>query len=166
MTGNQIESCQKCLLVTIYEWYKKASRAHLIKKRLTRCVKNKCVWPHWGFLRKISPYDSVSTQHGPFRPCCFLEKKVIDKFQENVRTEGPKLVEFFCQDRRIQKYTEKNKDMDRKGFKIRWWAISNNVQRRPLPGTFISNWGYGCGWNVNTNIKFNVFTSSLEYSAS
>ena len=96
---------------------KKASRAGLIKKRLTRCVKNKRVWPHWGFLRKISPYCSVSTQHGPFRPCCFWEKKVIDKFQENVRTEGPKFVEFFCQDRRVQKYTEKNKEMDRKGLK-------------------------------------------------
>ena len=109
MTGNQIESCQKCLLVTIYEWYKKASRADLIKKRLTRCVKNKCVWPHWGFLQKISPYCSVSTQHGPL---------IIDKFQEKVRTEGPKFVEFFCQDRRVQKYTEKkNKEMDRKGLK-------------------------------------------------
>ena len=66
------------------------------------------MWLHWGFLQKISPYCSVSTQHGPL---------IIDKFQENVRTEGPKFVEFFCQDRRVQKYIEKNKEMDRKGLK-------------------------------------------------
>ena len=36
MKENQVESCQKCLLV-------KTSLADLIKKSLTRFVKNRCV---------------------------------------------------------------------------------------------------------------------------
>ena len=33
MKKNQIESCQKFLLVKTYEWHKKASYANLVKKR-------------------------------------------------------------------------------------------------------------------------------------
>ena len=37
MKENQIESCQKCLLVKTYEWHnKKASRADLIQKKKKR----------------------------------------------------------------------------------------------------------------------------------
>ena len=40
MNENQVESCQKCLMVDIYEWHKRVSRADLIKKDVTRYVKN------------------------------------------------------------------------------------------------------------------------------
>ena len=40
MKENQVESSQKCLMVDIYEWHKKVSRADLIKKDVTGCVKS------------------------------------------------------------------------------------------------------------------------------
>ena len=69
------------------------------------------------FSGKSRPIALSQPNTGPLDHAAFEKKKVIDKFQENVRTEGPKFVEFFCQDRRVQKYTEKNKEMDRKGLK-------------------------------------------------
>ena len=60
---------------------------------------------------------AVSTQHGPFRRCYLLELKVMDKFQENLRSKGPKFVESFCPDHGVQKIHQRNKEMDRQGLK-------------------------------------------------
>ena len=53
---------------------------------------------------------AVSTQQVPFRSSAFQKRKVKDKFQENIRIEGPTFVESFSPDRG-------------KGFKIRGWPF-------------------------------------------
>ena len=57
MKANQIESCQKYLLIKTYEWYKKASCADLIKKGLTMYVKN----------MRVRPRNTKSFYHGLIR---------------------------------------------------------------------------------------------------
>ena len=69
MKENQIESCQKRLLVKTYEWHKKAARTDLIKKKTWRvalkidpCVGHKIIlsWP----LMKLEIYENLNLTFG------------------------------------------------------------------------------------------------------
>ena len=90
MKKNQIENCQKCLLVKTYEWHKKASRVDFNPKKTWRSVlkvdacaaaKHKIIFN--GLMIEAVDYFCKITNFIDFRSSCSLQHSELSR-SENI----------------------------------------------------------------------------------